>query len=413
MQRAGAVRQRPGANGWHARGWVAAVLGVALVAAALAVPAAAGRAPIKLGVVVDITGGASSLGIPERNTFLLVQDRLNRQGGLAGWPVQYLIFDGETDPTKTTLAVKRLIEEEKVAAVICCTTSPASLAIVDTVQSARVPNVSLAAAIQIVEPVADRYWVFKTPQSDALVIDVLTDEMVRRGHRRIAWLGFADAYGQSAEAELRRLAPPKGIEVVAWEKYNRQDTDVTAQVTRAARARPDAWLIWAIPPGANVAHRNVRDLGLREPIYQSHGVANPTFLELGGPYVEGTILAVGKLLVAEQLPDSDPQKPVLLDYIRSYTERFGASTLSTFGGHALDASLLLHPALERVLARGVAPDDLAAFRAALRDELENSRGIIGITGIFNISSKDHMGLDRRALAVVTVEKGRWKLAGGN
>lgn len=380
-----------------------------VLAVALAAPSVAARLPIKIGVVVDITGGSSSLGVPERNTFQLVQEDLDRQGGILGWPVRYIILDGESDPTKNAIAVRRLIDEERVVAVVCCTITPSSMAIIDAVQRAQVPNISLAASAMIVEPVEDRYWVFKTPQSDALVVDVLTDYMVRRGVRRLAWLGFADAYGQGGEAELLRLAPPKGIQIVANEKFNRTDTDVTAQVTRAARANPDAWLIWAIPPGANVAQRNIRDLGLTQPIYQSHGVANPQFLSLGGASVEGTILAVGKIIVADQLPDSDPQKPVLLDYVRRYEQRFGRGSVTTFGGHALDAALILHPAIERVLRPGVSPDDIRAFRAALREEIEKSTHIVGITGIFNMSARDHLGLDRRALAIVEVRKGQWTL----
>ena len=371
--------------------------------------AGAARAPIKIGVVVDITGGASSLGVPERNTFQLVQEEINRQGGIRGYPVQYLILDGESDPTRSAIAVRRLIDEEQVAAVVCCTISPSSMAILDTVQTARVPAISLAAAKAIVEPVQERYWVFKTPQSDGLVVEVLADYMARHGVRRLALLAFDDAYGQGGEMELLQIAPTRGIQVVANEKFARTDTDVTAQVTRAARANPDAWLIWAIPPGANVAHRNIRDLGLTQPIYQSHGVGNPQFIQLGGPYVEGTLLAVGKILVADQLPDSDPQKPVLLDYIRRYEARFGRGSVSTFGGHALDAALVLHPAIDRVLARGIAPENLSRFRAALRDEMENTRDVVGVTGIFNMSSKDHMGLDRRALAMVTIRGGRWVL----
>lgn len=366
------------------------------------------KQPVKIGVVVSITGNASSLGVPERNTVQLYsKDKEFREIG--GVPVQWIVQDDESDSTKAVVAVKRLIEEEKVAAVVCCTVSPNSMAILETVQSAKVPNISLAAAASIVNPVTERYWVFKTPQNDALMVDVLTDHLKAKGLTRVAFIGFNDAYGDSGRVELEKVAPSKGIEIVGKESFARADTDVTAQLTRLAAAKPDAYVIWAIPPGANVAQRNLKDLGITTPVYQSHGVANPNFLKLGGESVEGTLLPAGKLLVASLLPETDPQKPVLLRYQERYEAEFGQGSINTFGGHALDAMLILRGAIERALAGGAKPDDVAGFRAALRDEIEKTRDLVGVTGIFNYSPDDHHGLDRRAATMVEVRRGQWAL----
>lgn len=363
------------------------------------------KAPIKIGFVLSITGPASSLGEPERNTVELYKGDF---AAIGGHPVEFVILDDESDPTKSVVAVKRLIEEEGVVAVACCTTSPSSMAILDTVQGAQVPNVSLAAAAAIVQPASERRWVFKTPQNDSLMIDILTDHMAAAGIKRVAFIGFNDAYGDSGRKEFEALAPSKGIEVVAVESFARTDTDVTAQVTRMAAKNPDAFLIWAIPPGANVAQRNIKDLGLTQPVYQSHGVANRRFIELGGETVEGTLMPAGKLLVAGQLPDSDPQKALLLAYKERYEARHGAGTANTFGGHAYDAMLILAGALERTLAGGADPADLAGFRAALRDEIEKTRELVGISGIFSYSPDDHHGLDRRAAVMISIENGDWR-----
>ena len=396
------VRRRPAA--------LALLAAVALLVGATP-PGAAQPATVKIGFVVDITGPASSLGIPERNTVQLYETELGTARGPQGEVrIQYLITDGESDPTKAVIATKRFIEEERVAAVVCCTTSPASLAIIDTVQRARVPTISLAAAVTIIEPVEQRRWVFKTPQTDRLILDVLGDYMARVGHRRIAWLGFDDAFGQVGLQEFEKVAPQKRIEIVAKESFARTATDVTSQITRAAGRNPDAFLIWAIPPGANVATKNIRDLNLRQQIYHSHGVANKTFLDLGGPTVEGVVLAVGPLLVAEELPDTNTQKPVLLEYIRRYEGRFGPGTRNTFGGHALDAMLILKPAIERVLRQGVRPENVGGFRATLRDQIERgTKELVGITGVFNFSPKDHLGLDKRAAVIVRIQGGTWRL----
>lgn len=380
--------------------------------AVLAVPLSAQEPVIKIGVVVDITGPASSLGVPERNTVQLYQEDHGTVRGRQGTVrVQWIVTDGESDPTKAVVATKRLIEEDRVAAVVCCTTSPASLAIINTVQAARVPNISLAAVASIIEPVEQRRWVFKTPQTDRLMLEVLTTYMRSQGHRRVAFLGFDDAYGQGGLDEFRKLAPQKGIEIVATESFARTATDVTSQITRAAGRNPQAFLIWAIPPGANVANRNIRDLGLAQQVYQSHGVANKTFLDLGQRSVEGVILPSGPILVAETLPDSDQRKPVLMEYIRRYEGRFGAGTRNTFGGHALDAMLILRPAIERVLRQGVRPENVGGFRSALRDQIERgTKEVVGITGVFNFSARDHLGLDERAAVLIRIQGGTWTLA---
>ncbi len=375
----------------------------------LALPTAAQQQAVKIGFVVDITGGASSLGVPERNTVLLYQDELGTAQSAAGSVrIQYVVTDGESDPTKAVIAAKRLIEEDRVVAVVCCTTSPGSLAIIQTVQSARVPNISLAAAASIIEPVEQRRWVFKTPQTDRLMLDVITDHMRQRGVRSIAFLGFDDAFGQGGLNELDRIAPQKGIEIVARESFARNATDASAQVTRAMGRNPQAFLIWAIPPGANVVNRNIRDLGITLPVYQSHGVANADFLRLGAASVEGVFLPAGKLLVAELLPDSDKQKKALLSYLERYEGRYGKGSRNTFGGHALDAMLILRPAIERTLRQGVRPENIGGFRAVLREQIERGTNeLVGITGIFTYTSKDHLGLDRRAAVMLEIRNNTW------
>ncbi|ADU51915.1 Extracellular ligand-binding receptor [Thermaerobacter marianensis DSM 12885] len=363
--------------------------------------------PIKIGVVVSITGNASSLGEPERNTVELFKDEFSEIGG---YPVQWIVRDDASDPTQSVVQVNRLIAEEGVAAVVCCTTTPSSMAILEPVQQQQVPNISLAAGAQIVTPASERKWVFKTPQNDALMVGVLVDHMVASGIKRVAFLGFNDAYGDGGRKAFREVASQKGIEITAEESFARTDRDVSGQISRMRATNPDAYLIWAIPPGANVAQQNMKDMNITAPIYQSHGVANRNFLELGGTAVEGTLLPAGKLLVAEDLPDSDPQKEILLAYKRRYEERYGEGSANTFGGHAYDAMLILREAIQRAVEAGTNPSDLAAFRSALRDAIEQTRELVGISGIFTYSPEDHHGLDRRAAVMIKVENNDWALA---
>ncbi|MBX6350996.1 MAG: ABC transporter substrate-binding protein [Clostridia bacterium] len=404
----------------HARlGWLTALLaGLALLVSACGggAPAASeggatggtseagSQTPIKIGFVASATGNSGSLGDPEQKTLDLFKDQIAE---IDGHPIEWIFRDDQSDPTQAVVAVKGLIEEDQVAAVVCCTISPSSMAILDTVQGDQVPNISMAAAATIVEPASERHWVFKTPQNDALMIDILTDDMVARGIQKVAFIGFDDSYGQSGLAEFQKAAQAKGIEIVDTEKFQRTDTDVTAQATQMAAKNPDAFLIWAIPPGADVAQHAIKSLGLKQPIYQSHGVANAQFIQLGGADVEGTLLPAGKLLIADYLPDSDPQKKVLLDYRSAYEGKYGAGTANTFGGHAWDAMFILKAAIAAALEGGADPSDIASFRAALRDAIEKTSEFVGVSGIFTYSPDDHAGLDKRAAAMVEIQDGKW------
>ena len=364
-------------------------------------PAADAQEAYKIGAIFSITGPASSLGIPERDTALMLEAEINAKGGLPGpvrHPVKIIIYDDASDETKAVLAAKKLIDEDKVSAIVGTTLSGTSLAILGAVQTAQVPLVSCAAAIKIVEPAAERKWVFKTPQSDFLIVGVLVDYLKGKGLTRVGWLNVDYAFGQLGWIEFEKAAQKAGLTIVANEKFGQKDVDMTPQLTRVKAANPQAVVIWSIPPSASIATKNYADLGLKAPLFQSHGVGNKTYIDLGGPATNGVIFPVGKLLVAEQLPDSDVQKPVLLAYAKAFEAKYGPR--NTFGGHAWDAFQLVFRAMERV----------GNDRAAIRDALESTRNFVGITGVFDFSPTDHNGLDRRAVTMVQIVEGQWKLA---
>ncbi len=380
------------------------------LAGALALGLAQAQGTIKVGWVVSATGPAASLGIPERNTALLIEEILARTGGVAGRRVQFIILDDASDTTQAVRNTRRLIEEG-VVAVIGTTTTPASLGMIPVVAEAKVPMVSLAASKDIIHPVdAQRLWVFKTPQTEELMARAIVADMVARGVKTVAYIGFNDAYGEGWARFFEAEARAKGLQVVASERYNRTDTSVTGQVLRIIARRPDAVLIGASGTPAVLPQRTLKERGYAGLIYQTHGVANPDFLRVGGRDVEGTLLPAGPILVAEQLPSAFPSKRVALDYIQRYEAKHGIGSYSTFGAHAWDAWLILRPALERALKRADPERDLAAFRAALRDEIEATRGLVATHGVFTFSREDHLGLRFEDAAVmVRVEGGKWRL----
>jgi len=379
-----------------------------VLALTLAVGSAAfAQQPIKLGFIPDITGPASSLGIPERDTALMLQAEIDAKGGIRGRPVKLVIYDGESTETKTLLAAKKAIEEERVAALICCSQSGTSLAIKNAVQTAKVPMVSMAASVKIVEPVKDSFWVFKTPQSDHLIAEVLVDYLVSKKITRVAWMNVDNAFGDSGRLEFDWLAKRAGIAIVANERFGDKDVDMTTQLAKVKGSDAQALVVWAIPPAASVVTKNASELGLQIPLFQSHGVANKRFIELAGPAANGVRFPAGKLLTAEGLPDGDKQKKTLVAYAKAFEAKYGPR--NTFGGHGWDAVWLVYRATEAAAAR-TNPDDLAAFRAAIRDELEKIKEFVGISGIFNMSVRDHNGLDKRAVTMYEIVNGQWQLA---
>lgn len=373
-----------------------------LLAAAVAGLGLAAQADINVGVTVSATGPAASLGIPEKNTFTLMPTTI------AGQKVNYIVLDDASDTTAAVSNTRKLITEHKVDVVIGSTVTPNSLAMIDAVAEASTPMISMAASARIVEPMdAKKKWVFKTPQNDIMMALAIVQHMVDNGAKTAAYIGFADAYGEGWYQEFAKIAAIKGLKIVANERYNRTDTSVTGQVLKLLAAKPDAVLIGGSGTPAALPQKSLKERGYTGKYYQTHGVANNDFLRVGGKDVEGTFLPAGPVLVAAQLPANHPVKKSASDYIAKYEGAFGKGSVSTFGGHAWDAGLLLQAAIPAAVKSGAQPGT-PAFRAALRDALESVKELPGAHGVFNMSATDHLGLDQRARVMVKIEGGTWK-----
>ena len=372
-----------------------------LLTAVLACTATA-LADVRVGVIVSGTGPAASLGIPERNTVALLPQTI------AGQKVVYTILDDASDTTAAVTAARKLVQENKVDLIIGTTTTPASLAMIDVAAESKTPMISLAASESIIKPVdARRSWVFKTPQTDALMAAAIVAHMASSGVKTVGYIGFNDAYGEGWLAELQKSAAARGLKVVATERYARTDTSVTGQVLKVVAARPDAVLIGASGVPAVLPQKALKDRGYAGKIYQTHGVANADFLRVGGKDVEGAILPAGPVLVADQLPATNPNRKVGLAYVNLYEGKYGQGSVSTFGAHLWDAGLILQKAVPQALKK--AKPGTPEFRSALRDAIEGTRNVIGAHGIFNYGPSDHLGLDARSRVMVQVVNGTWKL----
>jgi len=373
-----------------------------LVLCPLFVPSsqAADKEPYKIGAVFSITGPASFLGEPEKKTAEMIKDEINKQGGIDGHPVELIIYDDEGDPTKCNLAVKKLIKRDNVPVIIGPSTSGTSLAVVGVAEEAQVPLISCAASYKIVTPIAERKWIFKVAGSDRHVVGKMYDYMKEKGIQKIGIMTVSDGFGASGREELLRLAPEYGIEVVADERYGPKDTDLTPQLTKIRAAEPQAIVNWSTGPTQILAVKNWRDLGMEStPLFQSHGFGSKKNIELAGKAAEGVLLPLAKVNVGPLLPDSDPQKKVIMEYTKEYEAKYN-EPISSFGGHAWDSMHLAMAALKEV-----GPD-----RAKIRDQIENTKGFVGQHGIFNFSPEDHNGLSKDDLVMVVVKNGDWALA---
>lgn len=373
-----------------------------ILAALLAFLALPALAEIRIGVTLSATGPAASLGIPEKNTIPLMPTRI------AGEKISYIVLDDASDTTTAVKNARKFVTEDKVDAIIGSTTTPNSLAIIDVAAESGTPMISMAASLRIIEPMdGKRRWVFKTPQNDAQMAAAIIAHMTANRIGNVAFIGFADAYGEGWWQEFEKVTKTQGIGIVASERFNRTDTSVTGQVLKMMAARPDAVLIAGSGTPAALPQKTLRERGYKGPIYQTHGVANADFLRVGGKDVEGTLLPAGPVLVAAALPDSNPVKKSALDYVNRYEAAYGKGSVSTFGAHAWDAGILLQHAIPLALKK--ARPGTPQFRAALRDALEGLKNVPAAHGIFNMSPQDHLGFDHRAAVMVRINNGAWEL----
>ena len=377
-----------------------------LLTAGLAGFGAASAQDIVIGAAIAQTGPASSLGTGEVDALKLFEKQVNDAGGIDGHNLKIVLLDTASDPSKAVLNVRKLITEDNAVAVICCTTSPESLAVIDTLQRAGVPDISIAASASIVQPASERHWIFKTPPLDSVMVNAEVKDMVAQGVKTLGFIGFNDAYGQGGLDELKKALPGTGIDLVDTESFARTDTNLSSQASKLASANPDAVLIWAIPPGGNVAQKALQDAGYQGTFYQSYGMTNETFLRLGGASLNGTRLSVLPVIVHDKLPASLPFASVVQDFVKTYREAYG-SVPSSFAGHAWDAGLILQAASKQVLA-STSPSDVKAFRSGLRDAIEGLHDFQAVDGTFNFSPTDHSGLGSSSAVMVTVQDGTYQ-----
>ncbi len=358
------------------------------------------KEPIKVGAILAVTGPASFLGSPEAKTLEMLAEEINAKGGVDGAPIELIIKDSVGDPEKAISFAKQLIEEEKVFAIIGPSRSGETMKIKNIMEEAKTILLSCAAAEVIVNPVAK--YVFKTPQKDSFAVKKIFMQMNKMGIKKIGVVVGNTGFGKAGKEQIEKIAPEYGIEILISEVYDKKATDLTAVATKLKAKNVEAVINWSIVPAQSIIVKNMRQIGMDVPLFQSHGFGNIKFVEAAGSAAEGIIFPAGRLLVADTLPANHVQKAVLTKYKNDYETKY-QEPVSTFGGHAYDALVILVEALKKAGT---------ADKEKVRDAIEQLQNVVGTGGVFNFSAEDHNGLGIDAFEMLTVKDGKFALLEG-
>ncbi len=361
--------------------------------------------PIKIGAIYSLSGPAAAIGTPTKLVTQMVVEKINKEGGINGRPIELVVGDTESDPTKAVMVIKKFINVDKVAAIIGPDRTDLGMAVKKLVEDAGVPTFMTVGGDPVIMsggPLGTCKWVFKSPQRSSVAVEKLYDYLKKANLKKVALITAADGFGKDGKGWLEKLAPKYGLTIVANESFNPKDTDMTAQLTKLSSAKPDSIVCWTIGPAAAIVAKNVKQLNLKEPLFQCHGIPDPKYVELAGPAAEGSIMPSTKLMAWEQLPDSDPQKKVIKDFVHLYNDVYKINNefpINTHSGYAWDTIYIVANAMKKA---GVEP-------AKLRDAIEQTKGYVGISGIYNLTPEDHNGLGTDSMIMVRVKDGKWEL----
>jgi branched-chain amino acid transport system substrate-binding protein len=354
---------------------------------------------IRVGAIFAVTGPAATLGLPEARTLQMVVDDANASGGILGKRIELIIKDSQGNAEKAVSFAKQLVEESQVLAIIGPTTSGESMALKGYADQNEQILISCAAAATIVNPVAK--WVFKTPQMDSFAAQAIFTTMKKLGISRIGVVVSNTGFGQGGKAQLEKLAPQNGLTVAITEVYDSTATDLTAVLAKVKAQNVQAVVNWSVEPAQSLVPKNMKQMGFDVPLFQSHGFGNIAFVAAAGKAADGIIFPAGRLLVADVLPAGHPQKQLLSAYKKAYEAKF-REDVSTFGGHAYDAFL--------ILAEGIRKAG-TTDKYKVRDAIESLKGLVGTAGVFNFSPEDHNGLTMDSFEMLTVRNGAFAVYG--
>jgi branched-chain amino acid transport system substrate-binding protein len=382
------------------------VLGAGWAQAAAEKEPAKDKEPIKIGAFFALSGPAAAIGMPTKLVAEMVVAKINKEGGINGRPLELVIGDTESDATKAATIAKKFIHQDKVTAIIGPTRTDSGMAVKKIVEEAGMPTFMTVGGDPVImggEKLGSFNYVFKSPQRSSTTVKRLFSYLKSKDIKTIGLLTATDGFGKDGLQWLEKLAPDFGIEIVSKESFGPQDTDMTAQLTKIKNAKPQAIICWTIGPAGAIVSKNKAQLGIDIPLFQCHGLPDPKYIELAGKAAEGDRMPSTKLMAVDELPDTDPQKPVIKEFIRLYKDVYHYDKqfpINTHSGYAWDAIIIVADAMKKA----------GTDAAPLRDAIEQTKGYIGVSGIYNLTPEDHNGLGEDSMVIVAVKDGKFVLA---
>lgn len=370
----------------------------ALVAATALAASGAALADITIGVIAPLTGPASGLGIPAGNQVKLWPKEI------AGEKLNVTVMDDATDPTQGVTAAKRFVTQDKVDIIMGSVATPVAAAIAQVAAESQTPQLSWS---PVALPAGKDHWVFRMPQSNAVMGHAVLEHMKKQGVKSVGFLGYSDAYGETWLTDFKPMAEKAGIKFGPVERFARADTSVTGQALKLVSANPDAILVVASGSGAAMPEMALRERGYKGKVYQTHAAATRDLMRVGGKAVEGTYVVSGPAVLAEQLPDSHPSKPEAIKFVQQYEKAYGPGSRNQFAGHAYDSIIVMEKAVPMALK--TAKPGTPEFRAALRDAFEHIGRTVLAHGVLNWTAQDHWGYTNDTGVMMKVVDGQFKV----
>ncbi len=361
--------------------------------------------PIKIGAFFSLSGPAAAIGTPTKLVTQMVVEKINKEGGINGRPIELVIGDTESEPTKAVMVAKKFINVDKVAAIIGPDRTDLGMAVKKLIEEAQVPTVMTVGGDPVIMgggPLGTYKWVFKSPQRSSTAVEKLYGYLKKEKLNKIALITASDGFGKDGKGSLEKMAPNFGLTIVADESFNPKDTDMTAQLTKISSSNPDAIVCWTIGPAGAIVSKNAKQLNIKTPLFQCHGLPGPEYVELAGPAAEGNMMPSTKLMAWQQLSDTDPQKAAIKEFVHLYNDVYNFDKqfpINTHSGYAWDAIYVVADAMKKV---GTDPNKL-------RDAIEQTKGHVGVSGIYNLTPEDHNGLGTDSMILVRVKDGKWEL----
>jgi branched-chain amino acid transport system substrate-binding protein len=364
---------------------------------------AAGKAPYKIGVNLELTGPWAEVTKTVKMAMTMEVERINAQGGVDGHPLELVIVDNGFDQGRAAANMTKFARNMEIPVVLGPWEDPLQATTRAIAEREGITNIIFCPSNPMVRGLKQR-WSFNIAQSDINVSQRLVDLCLARGYKKVLVFPGNWPLALSLADYFKQFGEEKGIQViVSKETHKPTDIDMTPQLMKLKpmieREKVDAFYACTGGPPGPIIVKNLRALGIKTPVIGTHAFGFGFIIALGGAAMEGVEFAAGKPVVPDQLDENDPIRPIIIDFDKRMKARYGQG-LDQIAGHAHDAIWLVYDALKRCQGK--------VTRAQFRDALEATKGFKACHGIYTYSPTDHDGLSKEDLVFIRIEGGKFK-----